>query len=325
MNPTQPPGPPPPRPPAGSLQEWVLRSSTARSSHGQQPNEVSAPPPAPADPPDAADATDVPQRESATKPPSESAIKPAIEPAGEPAPQPIPVSPAAPAFSVALEQPGVTSAPPASAAKPPTVRAGVSATMRQLRSRKRPRWIALVAVIAAVLALGVSGRQLSQTGGGGGEAAPPPALFVTGSEPEKPATPMVTKLTKPAAFKELATLDGWQVKIIAMYDCPVLMAISRLTTAAFPRILRMSVTLVNSTDRPQAATAWVLSATVNGAPVTMITYPGTEYIGVPQKTIAPGRSVVFPVAVPLPRGRTDLAIEAVHDQAGLAMSFIGKG
>jgi hypothetical protein len=187
----------------------------------------------------------------------------------------------------------------------------IAAAARVDAIRTRAKIIAVVAAVAAALAVAVGWQS-------GGQAA-------LGATAAHVTAPVITRPVRPAVFGEVVTLNGWQVKIAGLRNTPPLNSVPGLTTAAYPRALRMSVTLVNASDHALAADSWALSATANGTTVQLLTYPPDAYAGVPNQMLQPGASIVLPVAVAVPANWADLAIEAVHAQDAVAMTFTGRG
>lgn len=187
----------------------------------------------------------------------------------------------------------------------------IAAAARVDAIRARAKIIAVVAAVAATLAV-VVGWQVSGQAAMGATTAPD-------------AAPVITRPVRPAVFGEFVTLNGWQVKIAVLGNTSLLNGVPGLTTAAYPRALRMSVTLVNASDHALAADSWALRATANGTTLQLLTYPPGGFVGVPNQMIQPGASMVLPVAVAVPANWADLAMEAVNAQDAMAMTFTGRG
>jgi hypothetical protein len=103
--------------------------------------------------------------------------------------------------------------------------------------------------------------------------------------------------------------DGWRIAVTRPYRCTVLMAIPVLQQNS-TRIVRVTVTLVNNTGRPQRANTWSLTATASDAPAEMVLWPREGFRGVPDVLLAPKRSVRFMIAVRVPEQRSRLKISA---------------
>ncbi|MBA2309701.1 MAG: hypothetical protein H0W01_10510 [Pseudonocardiales bacterium] len=301
-----------PRP--GSLQEWMVRALAVRSvqEHNDQVGEPASAPMPCVLPEQCMIVADAPRLTH----PAVAAGAQRDQPAATA--QQVPLAPRADRIRLAARTQLARLA-----AGPRPVRLAARAGEARLRTAGTRNWwlIALIAVLTALLAVGVGGWQLSQAAGGDGDTVRP-ADVATGQDV---SAATVTKPFAPAAFGQVVKLGGWQMKVAGLKNSPQLKVVPGLTSAAYPRALRMSVTLINATNGALAADGWILSATVNGKPVQMIVHPATGYVGVPQQTIQPGGSVVFPIAVAMPTSLDNLTVDAVNAEAGLAVSFTGKG
>ena len=76
------------------------------------------------------------------------------------------------------------------------------------------------------------------------------------------------------------------------------------------RIVRVTVTLINNTGRPQRAKTWSLTARVGDLPAEMVLWPEEGYREVPDVILGPHRSARFMIAVRIPYQRTQLKINA---------------
>lgn len=194
---------------------------------------------------------------------------------------------------------------------------------------------------AIVLALSLAGWQV-HTGApgtaGGGQVTGPANTLATASslstEPEPVVDPQagaamainvppVPPAPLPApvdiAFGARGDVeDGWRIGVSRPYRCTVLMAIPVLQQDG-TRIVRVTVTLVNNTDRPQRADMWSLRAMAGDAPAEMVLWPAAGFRGVPDVDLAPDRSVRFLVAVRIPDQRTQLKISADRETATRAV------
>jgi hypothetical protein len=112
--------------------------------------------------------------------------------------------------------------------------------------------------------------------------------------------------------------DGWRLAASRPYPCDVLMAIPVLQQDG-TRIMRVTLTLTNRTGTPQPTRTWRLAATADGNPAELVLWPTERFRGVPDTTLAPGRSVRFLVAIRVPERRTHLRIAAERDAAARAI------
>jgi hypothetical protein len=103
--------------------------------------------------------------------------------------------------------------------------------------------------------------------------------------------------------------DGWRIAVTRPYPCTVLMAIPALQQNG-TRIVRVTVTLINRTDRPQRAKTWSLTARTGDLPADMVLWPEEGFRGVPDVLLGPRRSARFMIAVRIPDQRTQLKINA---------------
>ena len=103
--------------------------------------------------------------------------------------------------------------------------------------------------------------------------------------------------------------DGWRIAVTRPYPCTVLMAIPALQQNG-TRIVRVTVTLINKTDRPQRAKTWNLTARAGDLPADMVLWPEEGFRGVPDVLLEPRRSARFMIAVRIPDQRTQLKINA---------------
>lgn len=159
------------------------------------------------------------------------------------------------------------------------------------------------------------------TGRTGSASVPSPP-----TEPQAPANPqaeaaMVLPATAPEpvpvvpapvgiAFGTRADIvDGWRIAVTRPYRCTVLMAIPVLQQNG-TRIVRVTVTLINNTDRPQRAKTWSLTARAGDLPAEMVLWPEEGFRGVPDVILEPQRSARFMIAVRIPDQRIQLKINA---------------
>jgi hypothetical protein len=139
--------------------------------------------------------------------------------------------------------------------------------------------------------------------------APVAALTTAPPEPEPVGIPFGTR-------SDLG--DGWRLAATRPYLCDVLMAIPVLQRDG-TRIVRVTLTLTNRTGAAQPARLWDLAATADRTDAELVLWPAERFRGVPEVTLAPGRSVRFLVAVRVPEARTQLEITARRDAAPRAV------
>lgn len=114
--------------------------------------------------------------------------------------------------------------------------------------------------------------------------------------------------------KRTELADGWRLASSRPYLCDVLMAVPVLQKDG-TRILRVTLTLTNRTGTPQPTRAWRLAATADGTPAELVLWPSERFRGVPDVTLAAGRSVGFLVAVRVPDHPVQLRVSAERDAA----------
>ena len=184
---------------------------------------------------------------------------------------------------------------------------------------------------AAILLVGVAaGWQISSAPA----PAPAPAADLALITPA-PSSPPVTTPPAPAAVAALTTTpgpapvgipfgtrsdvgEGWRLAATRPYPCDVLMAIPVLQQDG-TRIVRVTLTLTNRTGTAQPARVWELAATADRTPAELVLWPAERFRGVPDMTLAPGRSVRFLVAIRIPDGQTQLEITAQRASATRAV------
>jgi hypothetical protein len=185
---------------------------------------------------------------------------------------------------------------------------------------------------AAILLVGsAAGWQI----GSAGTPAPAPAAANLAPATPVPSSSPVPTSTAPAVGAALTTTpqaepvgipfgtrsdvgDGWRLAATRPYPCDVLMAIPVLQQDG-TRIVRVTLTLTNRTGVAQPARVWDLAATADRTTAELVLWPAERFRGVPEVTLAPGRSVRFLVAVRVPNGRTQLEITAQRDSATRAV------
>lgn len=79
----------------------------------------------------------------------------------------------------------------------------------------------------------------------------------------------------------------------------------------------LNVVLTNNGIEPRDTAGWTVKAVVGSSPVDVLPVGG-----VPSRTIRPGASLSFPVAVPMPKATTDLQLEAAP-AGGVPSLFVG--
>ena len=182
------------------------------------------------------------------------------------------------------------------------------------------RW-AVPVLAAAILAVGVAASWQI-----GSVTAPAPSTADLALATSAPPSPPVTTPAAAAAltatsepepvgipFGTRSDLgDGWRLAATRPYPCDVLMAIPVLQRDG-TRIVRVTLTLTNRTDAAQPARLWELAATADRAAAELVLWPAERFRGVPEATLAPGRSIRFLVAVRVPENRTRLEITARRD------------
>ena len=171
------------------------------------------------------------------------------------------------------------------------------------------RFAAPALAVAAVVTAGLAGGQIL--------TATPAAAPVPAAAPASPRTTVQVAPPTPAApppvvvdFGERTQLaDGWRLAASRPYLCDVLMAVPVLQKDG-TRIMRVTLTLTNSTGAPQATKPWRLTATADGAPAELVLWPAARFRGVPDTTLKAGRSVGFLVAFRVPEHPVQVRITA---------------
>ena len=142
------------------------------------------------------------------------------------------------------------------------------------------------------------------------EAAADPQAKAAMALPDLAAEPVTAPAPVDVAFGTRADVeDGWRIAVTRPYPCTVLMAIPPLQQNG-TRIVRVTVTLINKTDRPQRAKTWSLTARAGDLPADMVLWPEEGFRGVPDVLLEPRRSARFMIAVRIPDQRTQLKINA---------------
>ncbi|MGQ0577194.1 MAG: hypothetical protein ACT4RN_23775 [Pseudonocardia sp.] len=188
---------------------------------------------------------------------------------------------------------------------------GVGAPPVRPRRRRAPRagaglrralWV--VAAVAALVGIGLAAVVVF------------PGL-TRGTPAEVPVS-VAAPIPAEAAFGErLVRADGWTIEI----DEPraVKAADDIDLPAGAERGIVVDVVLTNTGAEPRGTAGWTVKAIVGSAPVEVLPDGGA-----PSRTIRPGASLTFPVAVPMPEDTTDLQLEAAPP-AGVPSLFVGTG
>lgn len=199
---------------------------------------------------------------------------------------------------------GTHHAAPATSTGPQRVVVGRPRRRRAARQSSRWRRIGwLVAAVAAVVGVGLAAVAMF------------PGLVKDRVEPP-PAVPVAAPAASEAAFgQRLQRADGWTIEIGEPrapksgddVDVP----------ADADRVVVLDVVLTNTGVEPRGTSGWTLKAIVGSTPVDVL-----PEAGAPSRTIRPGASMSFPIAVPMPEGTTDLQLEAAPED-GAPSLFVG--
>ena len=206
------------------------------------------------------------------------------------------------------------------------------------RTRPRPSRPAVPVLAAAILLIVAAGgwqitatnRPATEFAAGAVVANPavaPTTAPVSGPVSPPPSPTAVAALTSAAITPEPIGIpfgarsdvgEGWRLAATRPYLCDVLMAIPVLQKDG-TRIIRVTLTLTNRTGAAQRARVWDLAATADHAATELVLWPAERFRGVPDVTLAPGRSVRFLVAVRVPDRRTQVEITAHRADAPRAV------
>jgi len=184
-----------------------------------------------------------------------------------------------------------------------------SAPQPRVMGRWGPTRIVTGVVVLAVLGL-IAWLVVTVLGLGGHGTAPATPPMATGE--------VAAGL---AAFGEqVRGPDGWTVEI----DKPTVLRPGADVDlpADADRAVRLQITLTNDGDKPRDSAGWTVKATADSRPVDLLPVDGRQGEA-PSRTVLPGSSLAFTVAVPMPRDEVDLQLETAR--AGLPPAiFVGS-
>ncbi len=120
----------------------------------------------------------------------------------------------------------------------------------------------------------------------------------------------------------MAGPDGWTVRI----DEPT--AYRPGSGSSLPadadRAVQLRITLTNDGEGPRDTAGWAVKATADSRPVDLLPMDGRSPEAVPSRTVLPGSSLTFRVAVPMQNGRSDLQMEATYSGQQPPVVFVGS-
>jgi hypothetical protein len=175
------------------------------------------------------------------------------------------------------------------------------------RKRTQPRRRPLLRVVVVVAVLAVVGLVVWAIGA---------AL----AGPDATSAQSATQLAVPShvAFGEtVERADGWAIKISRPSAARTVSAAE--LPAGADRAVQLEVTLTNTSAAARDSAGWTIKATADARAVELI--PADAGV-VASRTIRPGSSLTFTVAVPLPSDHADLQLEAAP-AGGAPVLFVG--
>jgi hypothetical protein len=175
------------------------------------------------------------------------------------------------------------------------------------RKRAQPHRRPLLRVLVAVAVLAVVGLVVWAIGA---------AL----AGPDATSAQSATQLAVPSqvAFGEtVERADGWAIKISRPSAARTVSAPE--LPAGADRAVQLEVTLTNTSAAARDSAGWTIKATADARAVELI--PADAGV-VASRTIRPGSSLTFTVAVPLPSDHADLQLEAAP-AGGAPVLFVG--
>jgi hypothetical protein len=176
------------------------------------------------------------------------------------------------------------------------------------RKRHQPRRRPLLRVAVAVAVLAVVGL----------------VVWAIGAALAGPDATSAQSVTQPAvpshvAFGEtVERADGWMIEVSRPTAARTVSAPE--LPAGADRAVQLEVTLTNTAAAARDSAGWTIKATADGRAVELI--PADAGVVV-SRTIRPGASLTFTVAVPLSSDRADLQLEAAPAGAAPVL-FVGS-